>query len=87
MELRKVLQISRILYGLIYLAVFAGILLIFAGSSAAKSVFVLSALLALVYFVFTFKYNRCPECGGIVRVDNPFRLPKKCPVCGKKLEE
>ena len=47
--------------------------------------FLLIAGFGSVIFV-TLKYWRCPECGGLLRLDWLF-APPECPHCGYKVEK
>ena len=40
----------------------------------------------LVFLIGTWKYWRCPECGGLLRLDRLF-APLECPHCGYKVEQ
>ena len=40
----------------------------------------------LVFLIGTWKYWRCPECGGLLRLDRLF-APPECPHCGYKVEK
>ena len=40
----------------------------------------------LAFLIGTWKYWRCPECGGLLRLDWLF-APPECPHCGYKVEK
>ena len=86
-QIRKILRASRYLYILCYVSAAAGLLAGLLAPAAVKPAFLLCGLLLAVYFIYTYRYNRCPECGHVIRIGNPLREPDSCPFCGLKLND
>ena len=54
------------------------------GAKIMAGLVVLSGCLA--FLIGTCKYWRCPECGGLLRLDWLF-APPECPHCGYKVDK